>query len=1056
MGISLKNSMGGLVIASNSTEGVAKVPKLGENNMKNMKGLTKIKIWKLLQMALTLVVLTISVGAAQDYKQTNLVSDTPGLAQFTDQNLVNPWGLARSSTSPWWISDNGMGVSTLYNDSGNPFPIDSPLIVTMPPDGATPTGVVFNAGTGFEVNPGEPAKFIFASEDGIIAAWNSSVNETNAIVKVNDSTVYKGLTIDTLEGQDYLYVANFRNGTIDTFDSGFNKTSLGDNFKDMNIPDGFAPFNIVNINGDLFVTFAMQDAAKHDDVAGAGLGFVDKFSPDGTLLMRLENGSWLNSPWGVTLASDNFGELSNNLLVGNFGSGQIATFDPGTGNFSGFVQSNGSNINISGLWALVFGNDATAGPSNVLFFTAGIEGEQHGLFGTISQNVTVSPSASLTVILNDTMDGTSTPLVDNFAGAVLLDTLDNIVSTATIPDNMTAQFSIGNIAPGDYFVEVNGLTGDHLPTRIDSNSSDITQFVGKRLRNSVIGSISNPTYRIKVYPSGNPPVVNSSHPVVNYTTDLNESIYNFVIVSGNESKIEIRTLDTSEELNNFSTNDTDHNGLSVPFQTWILGDTRDSTGNFVGNHGHLYNASADVCIGCHTNLGTKPDNFSDVSSTNGWCFRCHNGPEGPSNGFFDVRLANENVAPPTPSSGKIWKVNAGGQTQDMAIQGMAFYPGIITVNVGDTVKWTVKGNFHTISFLSGQVPPESGSPESLSPYGESGYDGTGFASSGILATGENYSLTFTKPGIFAYQCLIHSGMQGVVIVQENGSNYPFTQREYNKQARADLTKDLDVGRKSTDQVDNMVKSIPGPNGTKNWQTFIDIVQSEMVKIHLNQMNGSGVRGSAILDTTNPESISVNINVSGLEPNSEHLANIKIGTCKTPGDTVYAIGNIAADSNGDASFATDINVTPPSGIMNRGWIVDVDDASTGPITCGNVVKHDASRMRFATDTLKIHQGDTVTWTQLDAMEIHTVSFLADNQTSPDLLLPGFVINPDVAGPSGTDEYNGTGFFNSGILVPGSSYSLTFTEPGIFKYECLIHDEMNMIGYIKVRPKDYQRS
>lgn len=340
--------------------------------------INKIKISMLL---VALILVSYPVGAKQDYKQTNLVSDVPGLAIFTDSNLVNPWGLTRGPTSPWWISDNGKSVSTLYNGSGNPFPIGSPLVVTIPPSGSTPTGVVFNpGGNGF----GE--RFIFVSEDGRITGWSSG---TSAVIRADHSAggaVYKGVTMANNGGTDYLYVANFHNGTVDVFNSTYTEVSLGGNFKDEQIPEGFAPFNVVNINGDLFVTFAKQDAAKHDDVAGPKLGYVDKFSPDGKLLMRLNHGPWMNSPWGIALAPDNFGKLSNKLLVGNFGSGNIGIFDPENGNFNGFFKDDRGMVTIDGLWALVFGNGANAGPSNVLFFTAGIEDEQHGLFGMISQD----------------------------------------------------------------------------------------------------------------------------------------------------------------------------------------------------------------------------------------------------------------------------------------------------------------------------------------------------------------------------------------------------------------------------------------------------------------------------------------------------------------------------------------------------------------------------------------------------------------------------------------------------------------------------------------------
>jgi uncharacterized protein (TIGR03118 family) len=347
----------------------------------------KINLIKLSILLMVLMLAAYPAAAKQDYKQTNLVSDVPGLAKFTDKNLVNPWGLVRSSTSPWWISDNGMGVSTLYNGSGNPFPPTSPLVVTVDPSGSSPTGAVFNSGPGFKVSPVDPAKFIFVSEDGRITGWNPSINPINATIKVDNSArnaVYKGAAIANYKGKDYLYVANFRNGTIEVYDTSFKKVSLGDKFKDTKIPKGFAPFNVANINGDLFVTFAKQDKAKHDDAAGPGLGYVDKFSPNGKLLMRLNHGPWMNSPWGIALAPNNFGKLSNKLLVGNFGSGNIGIFDPKNGNFNGFFKDDKGKITIDGLWALVFGNGVTAGPNNVLFFTAGIQGEAHGLFGMIA------------------------------------------------------------------------------------------------------------------------------------------------------------------------------------------------------------------------------------------------------------------------------------------------------------------------------------------------------------------------------------------------------------------------------------------------------------------------------------------------------------------------------------------------------------------------------------------------------------------------------------------------------------------------------------------------
>ena len=357
----------------------------------------------LLALAL-LVAVPIAVLAKSDtgsqgfYQQTNLVSDLDGVAKFKDAHLVNPWGLVHGPATPWWISDNGAGVSTLYDGNGNAFPSPptGPLVVTVPPPRgapagtlAAPTGVVFNGTTGFVVSKGGKsgaARFIFSTEDGTISGWNPAVDPTNAILAVDRSAigagaVYKGLAIGSNEDGTFLYATNFRFGKIEMFDANFH---LVRSFTDHDLPNGYAPFGIQNIGGNLYVTFALQDAAKHDDVAGQGHGFVDVFDTSGHLIRRLVSHGQLNSPWGLALAPANFGRFSNDLLVGNFGNGRINAYDPKTGERLGQLKSQaGDPIVIDGLWALEFGNDATAGPSNVLFFTAGIDGEMHGLFGRI-------------------------------------------------------------------------------------------------------------------------------------------------------------------------------------------------------------------------------------------------------------------------------------------------------------------------------------------------------------------------------------------------------------------------------------------------------------------------------------------------------------------------------------------------------------------------------------------------------------------------------------------------------------------------------------------------
>lgn len=349
-----------------------------------------------MRACLTLVTVACALPAlAQHYQQTNLVADQSGAAATADSNLVNPWGLSRSSTSPWWVSDNGTGLSTLYTGTGTP----ASLVVSIPPadpnsnSSGTPTGTVFNGGTGFELAPGKPALFLFVTEDGTVSGWNPGVNAASAVVKVNTkgASVFKGAALATVTlphgySATFLYAADFRKGRIQVFDSSFNRVHLMDDmFRDERIPHGFAPFNVQNIGGDLYVTFAKQDDQKHDEVDGAGLGYVDVFSPLGFMLRRLDRGWWLNAPWAVAMASGDFGIYSHDLLVGSFGSGQIAVFDPATGHFRGLLNDMSNHaIAIDGLWGLSFGGGGTSGSATTLYFSAGSDGEQHGLFGTIT------------------------------------------------------------------------------------------------------------------------------------------------------------------------------------------------------------------------------------------------------------------------------------------------------------------------------------------------------------------------------------------------------------------------------------------------------------------------------------------------------------------------------------------------------------------------------------------------------------------------------------------------------------------------------------------------
>ena len=321
---------------------------------------------------------------AQHYQQTNLASDVSGLAAHPDADLVNPWGLTRTPTSPWWVSDNGTDKSTLYNGSG----AKQGLVVAVP---SAPTGVVFNGGARFVVtenNKSGSARFIFDTEDGTILGWSPAVASDHAIVAVNNSAtaIYKGLAIATFNGATYLYAANFKSGKVDVFDSTWAKATVPGGFTDLTLPPNYAAFNVQTVGTNIFVTFAKQSGGT-DEVHGRGFGFVDEFDSGGNLLMRFQHGPWLNAPWGVALSPANFGQFSNNILIGNFGSGEIAAYDPATGEFLGRLHGPKGTLVIDGLWAIMFGGGtANNGATNELFFTAGIDDENHGLFGKLTPN----------------------------------------------------------------------------------------------------------------------------------------------------------------------------------------------------------------------------------------------------------------------------------------------------------------------------------------------------------------------------------------------------------------------------------------------------------------------------------------------------------------------------------------------------------------------------------------------------------------------------------------------------------------------------------------------
>jgi len=362
-----------------------------------MKNLSNLQLESLRRQAFVLACVLIwpATSFAQMYQQTNLVANTSGLGATTvDPSLVDPWGIARGTTSPWWVSDRAAGVSTLYTGAG------TKVLLTVTVPNGSPTGVVFNGSPpDFFVTPGgnNSAHFIFVSLTGTISAWNSGAA---AVVEIPGSpnSVLTGVTIAQIGDDRFLYVADLRQGKIAVYDTNFNPVKVGKHrfddedderaFDDDSIPKGFAPFNVQNIGNNLYVAYAQQNQAKNFVNFGAGLGFVDVFSPRGRLLMRLEHGDWFNAPFGLVLAPTDFGSFSHKLIVGQFGSGQTLAFDAITGRFQGkLLDQNNNVIVLPGLWGISFGAgqaSQTSGPGNALFFDAGINMGTGGLFGFLT------------------------------------------------------------------------------------------------------------------------------------------------------------------------------------------------------------------------------------------------------------------------------------------------------------------------------------------------------------------------------------------------------------------------------------------------------------------------------------------------------------------------------------------------------------------------------------------------------------------------------------------------------------------------------------------------
>jgi len=325
------------------------------------------------------------------------VSDLAGVADHQDTNLMNAWGVFFNPNGPVWVANNATGTSTLYTGDGTAFPTTTPpgpLVVTIPSvDGSgmgVPSGLTFNSGSDFVIpsSPPGPARFVFATEDGVIAAWNGG----SAAMKMYPpgtanptSASYKGIALAGNGTAHFLYAADFHNKKIEVFDTNFQVVTMPGAFTDPGIPTQYGPFNIMNINGTLYVAYAVKEEDGDDEVDGQGLGFIDAYDPNGVLLSRVTSHGTLNAPWGMALAPDGFGKFSNALIVGNFGDGTMQAYDLVKGTPLGQLRdADNKVIAIDGLWGLQFGNGVLNQPTTTLFFAAGPNGETDGLYGMIT------------------------------------------------------------------------------------------------------------------------------------------------------------------------------------------------------------------------------------------------------------------------------------------------------------------------------------------------------------------------------------------------------------------------------------------------------------------------------------------------------------------------------------------------------------------------------------------------------------------------------------------------------------------------------------------------
>ncbi|MDB5084635.1 MAG: Plastocyanin [Bacilli bacterium] len=403
--------------------------------------------------------------------------------------------------------------------------------------------------------------------------------------------------------------------------------------------------------------------------------------------------------------------------------------------------------------------------------------------------------------------------------------------------------------------------------------------------------------------------------------------------------------------------------------------------------------------------------------------------------------ASTSSAPAPAAAGQQWTMLVGGATSDQAFQAMSFFPNVMTIDAGDTVNFKFTGD-HTVSFAGSDGKfPSTVTPGWDKPAGGNSYDGATLTSSGMLMAGNTYSLNFTKPGIYTYHCLMHPGMQGVIIVQPSGTAYPMTQSQYDTLAAQESQADLTAAQNAASSFQNASK--PGPDGTTVWEVQSDLPEPLTYSLNLSSQNNSGVSGTTTLSMAKPGTWNIELKLAGLTPGKNYSPALDAGKSDSGAAVAGSqINSFTAASDGTADVTGTVQALAiPQGI----WFVDVNDSSGSAVASGIVNYLSFSDERFLPETLNIHVGDTVVWKQWGGNEAHTISFLPSNWS--DVPNEGLMYTP-----TGGATYSGEGYFNSGLLLPGQSYTLTFDNAGNYQYRCLLHDMMGMYGKVNVLPSN----